>query len=240
MPYCVRCGNKLLDNALFCSQCGSKVEPTIEQDSKTEYNQQKYIQPGFNQSTEVNPAKKKWYKKKNNIVILSVSIAVVVISLVVVLIIVNNINNKVVIENDDGEDVFAFTLSEYLDRYNSNASDRLFVRDFEHIGDEFKLYEEDFSLTIDIYKTEDTYKRHDPCYIKSIYLMCYTDDRSVPDEAVDVLRGLYSNLSESEAEDILDSVIENGSVRDKEVKDLMVYFSEYDGLQTWHFTPLKI
>lgn len=216
MPYCEKCGNKMSDDAVFCSKCGQKVEPVETKIEGTD-NQ---IEVDYQTVSE---------KRLNNKVLISVAVVVTAFIIGLLLSFIFK-GDKVVIEKEDGEDVFAFTLSEFVDRYNENSYNKLRVDDFEKSEDNYTLYEDDFYLSIDVDKG------NYPCYVKSVYIVYYTDDNSAPEEVVNVVRAIYG-MSEKEAHEKVEDAIVHGVPG--EFDDTMLFLDIDSYEQTWHFIPSK-
>ncbi len=216
MPYCEKCGNKMSDDAVFCSKCGQKVEPVETKIEGTD-NQ---IEVDYQTVSE---------KRLNNKVLISVAVVVTAFIIGLLLSFIFK-GDKVVIEYEDGEDVFAFTLSEFVDRYNENSYNKLRVDDFEKSEEKYTLYEDDFYLYIDVDKG------NYPCYVTSVYIVYYTDENSAPEEVVNVVRAIYG-MSEKEAHEKVEDAIVHGGAG--EFDDTMLFLDIDSYKQKWHFIPSK-
>lgn len=215
MPYCEKCGNKMSDDAVFCSKCGQKLEP-VETKIEGTYNQ---IEVDYQTVSE---------KRLNNKVLISVAVVVTAFIIGLLLFFIFK-GDKVVIENEDGETVFAFTLSEFVDRYNENSYNKLRVDDFEKSEENYTLYEDDLYLSIGVDKG------NYPCYVTSVHISYDTDDNSAPEEVVNVVRAIYG-MSEKEALEKVEDAIVHGL---GEFDDTMLFLDIDSYEQTWHFTPFK-
>ncbi len=211
MPYCEKCGNNLADGAMFCSKCGNSVN-TLN------------VAPIPDQNVADLPkesSSKKSFMSKRLLALL-LSIVVVIIAIVTVVLLVSG--DSVVTKNEDGETVFTFTLSNFVDRYNENSDYTLSVDDFEKNEEGYELYEGDFYISVDV-----SFGNY-PCYASSVYMTCYTDN-GIPDKAVDVVQAIYPDMSDEEVRKQL------GRGQDGRFDDVTLYYHDREEIETWHFFP---
>lgn len=228
MPYCEKCGNRMSDDALFCSKCGRKVglhiisKPVKESINTTDKNQ----------SVSIEAIKEEKYatgaKRLNKRIIVLTAVLLTMIAIGCFLFFIFR-NDKVVIENEDGDNVFAFTFSEFVDRYNEENADLMPFRDFDkEAGDDTYCWSEDeFTVFVSIDKG------NDPCCVTDISLFIY-DDKKVPSKAVGIMRAIFTDMSEEEAYDYLEEVLSEGSI---DIDNVEISIEDVDGEQWWKFRP---
>ena len=132
--------------------------------------------------------------------------------------------DSVVTKNEDGETVFTFTLSNFIDRYNENSNDILSVDDFEKDDEGFFLYENDMAIYVGIDFD------NSPCYAEKVYMVCATD-LGIPNKAVDVVQAIYPDMSDEEVRKQLDRG------QDGRFDDVSLYYSDHGSTISWQFFP---
>lgn len=229
MPYCEKCGNIMSDDAVFCSKCGRKAELNIvSEQAEASTTVTDGYQSVINEAMEEEECQSKPKKLNKRIIALTA----ILLSMVVIGFFLFFVLHKddVVIENEDGDTVFAFTLTEFIDRYNDENLDVLRFRDFEKNigGDSYDLDEDEYSLYVGIDKG------NDPCNVTSISLFIY-DDGKVPDEAVGIMRAIFTDMTEEEAYDHLKDVLSEGWIETDNVR-ISVEETSWGELW-WKFEP---
>ncbi len=263
--YCANCGNQLTDDAVFCEKCGFKFpdniveeipqvenEESVPQDNQT---MQQNTEPRIYSYDEIQEEVAAKNKPKLRDIVITITIAVVIVS-GIVLGIVYLFNHGIVTENEDGEEVFKFTVREYIDSYNEVNSDdiqnTLDSSDFIHDTneDDVDLYmnaSTDDNIIIVLFTDGSSFKSN-VTEIKVMQTGLYEDEESsdttndipdeIPDEIVFAIRALYPNLSFDEAYEIADEARLNFITGGGVYKEIQVK-NEYDsntGISSWFIT----
>ena len=233
MPYCEKCGHKMSDDAVFCSKCGRKAVCIIEQKTKEcverksvteETTVSDKVVVADNENSEMSVHKKVNNKRLKLLLVIFLTVAIICFALFFVF----RDNNKIITKNEDGKTVFAFTFSEFVDRYNENAPDKIFIYDFEKYDDEYELWEDDYSISVSIDKG------NNPSYVTNVVLYHFGDNNEVPDEAVALLRALYPKMSEKQAYEDLEYLMIHGN---SDFKNVVLFYENEDDYQYWNFHP---
>ncbi len=267
--YCANCGNQLTDDAVFCEKCGCKFtdnsiaeeisqvkneEPVLQDNQTTQQNTEPRIY-SYDEIQEEVAAKN---KPKLRDIIITITIAVVIVS-GIVLGIVYLFNHGIVTENEDGEEIFKFTVREYIDSYNEVNSDdiqnTLDSSDFIHNTneDDIDLYmnaSTDDNIIIVLFTDGSSFKSN-VTEIKVMQTGLYKESEEgensdttndspdeIPDEIVFAIRALYPNLSFDEAYEIADEARLNFITGGGVYKEIQVK-NEYDsdtGISSWFIT----